>query len=69
MKANSSGSWADDLVLQHTTVCTACLFLGLAVEDADAECHERVGEVHGLLPFVGDGEVRDGQVGFLRIGR
>ena len=42
------------------------LLARLPVEDADAERHEGVGEVHRLLPLVGDGQVRYGQVCFLQ---
>ena len=41
------------------------LLLGLLVEDADPEVHEGHGEVHGLLPLVGDGQVGDGEVRLL----
>ena len=41
------------------------LLLGLPVEDADAQGHEGVGEVHSLLPLEGDGQVRDGEVRLL----
>ena len=40
--------------------------VGLAVEDADAHSHEGLGEVHHLLPHVGDGEGGHGQVSPLR---
>ena len=43
--------------------------LRLLVENADSEVHEGHGEVHGLLPLVGDGEVGNGQVGFLKVER
>ena len=42
------------------------LLLGLPVENADAQRHEGVGEVHGLLSLEGDGEVGDGKVSFLK---
>ena len=32
------------------------------VKDADAKSHERVREVNGLLPLVGDRQIRDRQV-------
>ena len=43
--------------------------LRLLVENADSEVHEGHGEVHGLLPLVGDGEVGNGQVSFLKVQR
>ena len=39
--------------------------LRLLVEDADAEVHEGHGEVDGLLPLVGDGQVGYGEVRLL----
>ena len=41
----------------------------LLEEDADAEVHERLGEVDHLLAHVGDGQRRDGQVGLLQAQR
>lgn len=39
--------------------------IGFVVEDADAQCHKRLGEVYDLLPHVGDGERGHSQVSHL----
>lgn len=39
--------------------------VGLAVQDADPQRHEGLGEVYRLLPNVGDGERSNGQISFL----
>lgn len=39
--------------------------IGLPVENADPQGHERLGEVDRFLPDVGDGERCNGQISFL----
>ena len=42
------------------------LLSGLGVQDAHAERHEGHRKVHGRPALVGDGQVANGQIGFLR---
>lgn len=39
--------------------------VGLPVQNADPQCHERLGEVYRFLPDVGDRERSNGQISFL----
>ena len=41
------------------------LFVWFLVEDGDPQVHEGHGEVHALLPLVGDGDVCHHQVSLL----
>lgn len=43
--------------------------VGLAVQNADPQGHEGLGEVDRFLPDVGDGERSDGQISFLCVTR
>lgn len=40
--------------------------VGLAIEDADTERHEGLGEVNGLLAHMGDGQGGHGQIRLLQ---
>ena len=51
---------------RHESKESRLLLPGFPVQNADAQGHEGVGEVHGLLSLVGDGQVGNGQVGFLK---